>query len=84
MTKWMTEQGDNVKGYSFVALPFLLLLIFALPHESISLRCDALLSPLAGSLGPGSFGIHLLLEDTLTMFLGLGLVDLQHTVILAT
>ena len=55
---------------------FLSGLLLDVRHEGIPLGHDALLSSLAGSLGLGTFGIHLLLEDTLTVFLSLGLVDL--------
>lgn len=48
-----------------------------LGHKSLPLGRDTLLPPLAGSLGLGTLGVHLLLEDPLTLLLGLGLVDLQ-------
>lgn len=53
-----------------------LLLGFLLTSQSISLGEDTLLSSLTGSLGLGTLSVHLLLEDTLTLLLGLGLVDL--------
>ena len=45
--------------------------------QSIALLLHALLSSLAGSLGLRTLGVHLLLEDSLTLLLGLGLVDLE-------
>ena len=56
--------------------PTNLLLGFLLTSQSISLGEDTLLSSLTGSLGLGTLSVHLLLEDTLTLLLGLGLVDL--------
>jgi hypothetical protein len=53
-----------------------LLLLGEVSEELVALLQDPLLSPLAGSLGLGTLGIHLLLEDALTSLLGLGLVDL--------
>lgn len=52
------------------------LLLSLLADESVALGEDALLSPLASSAGLGAFGVHLLLEHTLTLLLSLGLVDL--------
>jgi hypothetical protein len=63
-----SKQSDNV--------PFLFLLVCKVAHELLALLGDSLLSALAGSLGLGTLGVHLLLEDTLTGLLGLGLVDL--------
>ena len=54
----------------------LLLCRLQFASQSISLGLDSFLSSLAGSLGLGTFGIHLLLDNALTLFLGLGLVDL--------
>jgi hypothetical protein len=48
-----------------------------LTGQSISLGLDTLLSSLACSLGLRTLGVHLLLENSLTLLLGLGLVDLQ-------
>jgi hypothetical protein len=55
--------------------PLLLGLLF-LADKSISLGEDTLLSSFAGSLGLGTLGVHFFLEGTLTLLLGLGLVDL--------
>jgi len=52
------------------------LLLLALDGSTLVL--DALLSPLAGSLGLRTLGIHLLLELGLAGSLGLGLVNLQE------
>ena len=60
-------------------LRLLLLCLLQLARQSISLGLDPLLSSLASSLSLGTFGVHLLLENALTLFLGLGLVNLQHT-----
>jgi hypothetical protein len=54
----------------------LLLCLLQLTGQSISLGLDPLLSSLAGSPGLGTFGVHLLFENALTLFLGLCLVDL--------
>jgi hypothetical protein len=42
----------------------------------LSLGLYTLLSPLASSLGLRTLGVHLLLEQTLTLLLGFGLVNL--------
>ena len=47
--------------------------------ESVPLRVHTLLSPLAGSLGLCTLGVHLFLQDALTLLLGLGLVDLKNS-----
>lgn len=52
----------------------LLLLLLALDGSTLVL--DALLSPLAGGLGLGALGVHLLLELALAGSLGLSLVNL--------
>ena len=52
----------------------LLLLLLALDGSTLVL--DALLSPLAGGLGLGALGVHLLLELALAGGLSLGLVNL--------
>lgn len=54
----------------------LFLLLFQLSSQSVSLRHNTLLSPLAGCLRFVALGLHLLLQDTLTLLFGLGLVDL--------
>ena len=46
-------------------------------RKLVPLGLDALLSPLAGGLGLGALGVHLLLDLLLALLLGLGLVDLQ-------
>jgi hypothetical protein len=57
-------------------MQYLLLRLFLLTLEDQSLLCDTLLSPLTGSLGLSTLGVHLFLENLLTLLLGLGLVDL--------
>jgi hypothetical protein len=52
----------------------LLLLLLALDGSALVL--DTLLSPLAGGLGLGTLGVHLLLELGLAGGLSLGLVNL--------
>ena len=47
-----------------------------LADQGLSLGLDTLLSPLAGSLGLRTLGVHLGLESLLTLLLGLGLVNL--------
>ena len=54
----------------------LLLLLLAL--EGSTLVLDTLLSPLAGGLGLGALGVHLLLELALAGGLSLGLVNLWN------
>jgi hypothetical protein len=54
-----------------------LLLLLALDGSTLVL--DALLSPLAGSLGLRTLGVHLLLELGLAGGLGLGLVNLHES-----
>lgn len=59
------------------ATEFLLFrLLFISTFQRLSLRLDSLLSPLTGSLRLRTLGVHLLLEDLLTLLLGLGSVDL--------
>jgi hypothetical protein len=53
----------------------LLFLLVALQYLSLGLH--TLLSPLTGSLGLSTLGVHLVLENLLTRLLGLGLVDLH-------
>jgi hypothetical protein len=57
--------------------PFLFLLLDEVAHKLLPLLLDPVLSPLASSLGLGTLGIHLLLEDAFTGLLSLGLVDLH-------
>jgi len=66
---------------------FSLLLGLNLLHlagQSVSLGLDTFLSSLTGSLGLGTFGVHFILEDALTLLLGLSLVDMfdQRTLVL--
>ena len=56
------------------------LLFLLLALQRLSLGLHTLLSPLAGSLGLSTLGVHLVLEDLLTRLLGLGLVDLVMSV----
>ena len=51
-----------------------------LSRQSISLVNYPLLSPLSGSLGLRTLGIHFILQYPLTLFLGLGLVNLNNVV----
>jgi len=63
-----------------------LLLLFGLllTSKSVSLGLDSLLSSLTGSLGLRTLGVHFFLEDSLTLFLGLGFVNMfdQSTLVL--
>ena len=59
-------------------LLLLRLLLLHLASQRIPLCLNTLLSPLACCLGLVALGLHLLLQDTLTLLLGLGLVDLQR------
>lgn len=52
-------------------------LLLGILWQSILLRRRPLQLALASSLGPGTLGIHLLLEQPLALLLGLGTVDLQ-------
>jgi hypothetical protein len=64
----------------FRSSPFQYLLLrywLILAGQHIPLRLDTLLSPLASRLGLGTFGVHLLLERSLTRGFGLGFVDLD-------
>ena len=56
----------------------LLFRLLTLTSQSISLGLDSLLSSLSGSLGLCTLDVHLLLEDSLTLLLGLGLVNLYQ------
>jgi hypothetical protein len=51
-------------------------LLLFLAGKSVPLLLHTLLSPLAGSLGLRTLGVHLVLEGLLAGSLGLGLVDL--------
>ena len=46
-------------------------------HQGVPLRRRPLQLALAGRLGPGTLGVHLLLEQPLALLLGLGTVDLE-------
>jgi hypothetical protein len=59
---------------------YLFILLF-LTRQRLSLLRDTLLSPLTGGLGLSTLGVHLILENLLTLLLGLGLVDLYHTLV---
>ena len=50
---------------------------------SLALLLDTLLPPLASRLGLRALGVHLLLDDPLASLLGLGLVDLQFTLVIS-
>lgn len=54
----------------------LLRLLLHLASQRIPLCLDTLLSPLAGCLGLVALGLHFFLQDTLTLLLGLSLVDM--------
>ena len=58
------------------ALHDLLGLLLETLHHGGPLRLRPLQLPLAGSLGPGTLGVHLLVEEPLALLLGLGAVDL--------
>ena len=49
-----------------------------LTSQCVPLRLDTLLSPLAGSLGLRTFGVHFLLESSFASSFGLGFVDLEE------
>jgi hypothetical protein len=51
-------------------------LLLGLAGQSVALGLDTLSAALTESLVLGTLSIHLLLEDTLTLALGLGLLDL--------
>ena len=51
-------------------------LFLLLTSQRLSLGLNALLSPLTGSLGLRTLGVHLVLDLSLTRLLGFGLVDL--------
>jgi hypothetical protein len=51
-------------------------LLLGLASQSVALGLDTLSAALTESLVLGTLSIHLLLEDTLTLTLGLGLLDL--------
>lgn len=55
-----------------------LLLLLVVGSKSGLLLLDTLLSALAGGLGLGTLGVHLLLELGLTGLLGLSLMDLSN------
>jgi hypothetical protein len=59
-------------------------LLLSLANKSVALGLDALLSSLTESLVLGTLSIHLLLEQTLTLSLSLGLLDVfnQTTLVL--
>jgi hypothetical protein len=59
----------------------LLFRLFRFACQGISLGLNTLLSSLAGSLGLGTFGVHLLPEYALTLLLGFGLVDLLTRIV---
>jgi hypothetical protein len=60
-----------------ICLQLLLVTLIIISRQCIPLRCHALHPPLPSSLGLGTLGVHLVLEDPLTLLLGLGLVDLE-------
>ena len=51
-------------------------LLLVLADQSVALGLDTLRPTLAESLVLGTLGVHLILEDTLTLALSLGLLDL--------
>ena len=63
---------DHIYHLHFAFLHLLLVLALQL----LSLGLNTFLSPLASSLGLRTLGVHLLLEQTLTLLLSLGLVNL--------
>ena len=64
-----------------IILLCLLFRLFHFPCQGISLGLNTLLSSLAGGFGLGTFGVHLLPENALTLLLGLGLVDLSTHIV---
>jgi hypothetical protein len=64
---------DHIHRPHFAFLQHLFLVAL---QNLLSLGLNTLLSPLAGSLGLCTLGVHLFLEQTLTLLLGLGLVNL--------
>jgi len=75
---------------SISVLPFfglksnLLFLGLLFTSQRVSLGLDSLLSPLTGGLGLRTLGVHFFLEDSLTLLLSFGLVDMfnQCTLVL--
>ena len=59
---------------------FLLRLLLRLASQRVPLCLNTLLSPLARCLGLVTLGLHFFLQNTLTLLLGLGLVDLCRKV----
>ena len=59
---------------------WLLVILVVIPtaRQCISLGGYAFLSALARGLGLGPLGVHFVLEDALTLFLGFGFVDLSR------
>lgn len=53
-------------------------LLLFLAGQSVPLGRLPLLLPLAGGLGLGTLGVHLLLEQPLALLLGLGTVNLRR------
>ena len=75
----LTCQGDAASADSCTWSLFRLrLTVFT--GLRVPLRLDTFLSPLPRCLGLGTFGVHLFLQDTLTLFLGLGFVNLEKVV----
>jgi hypothetical protein len=55
--------------------------LLLLTEHSITLGDDSLLLALTGSLGLSTLGVHLLLDESLTGGLSLGLVDLYVSLV---
>ena len=64
----------------FLDPTLLLLRLLILAQRLVPLSRDAFLSPLTCSLGLVSLGLHLLLQNALTLLLSLGFVDLKASV----
>lgn len=65
------------KKPTFAVVTNLVLLLLVVRSKSQPLLGDTLLSPLAGGLGLCTLGVHLLLDNSLTGGLSLGLVNLR-------
>lgn len=77
------NERDQEKSNGKLLLPTLFLgggscglFLLILTSQSVSLGLDTFLSSFTGGLGLGTFGVHLVFEDTFTLFLGFGFVDL--------
>lgn len=77
---------EKVRSRLMLSIPdpvctYLFFGILHLPSQGISLALYSLLSSLTGCLGLRAFGIHLIFQDSLTLFFGFGLVNLVHRLV---